>query len=66
MDRDDQAAEVESITRRGEDHAKNEKEAGRFDKGTEGQSQRPTGGSTSRDRTGVDPQEPIDEESTAK
>jgi hypothetical protein len=31
--------------------------------GGEGQSQRPVGGTTARDRTGVDPQEPIDDES---
>lgn len=30
---------------------------------TAGQSERPAGGSTARDRTGVDPQEPIDDSS---
>lgn len=51
----------ESITRRGEDVAKRAgKESGRFDTGTDGTpAERPTGGSTARDTTGVDPQEPI-------
>jgi hypothetical protein len=49
----------ESITRSGEDVAKNEgKEAGRHDTGIEDtEAERPTGESTARDRTGVDPQE---------
>jgi hypothetical protein len=47
----------ESTTRRAEDIAK-EKEPGRQDTGTEGDANRPTGTSTARDATGVDPQEP--------
>jgi hypothetical protein len=39
-------------------HPGDETHAGRY-----GKSQRPTGGTTARDRTGVDPQEPIDERS---
>jgi hydrogenase small subunit len=47
---------VESITRRGEDVSKQEgKESGRYDAGTKGQSGRPAGGSTDRDKTGVNP-----------
>jgi hypothetical protein len=50
----------ESSTRRGEDVSQQEgKETGRADTGTQGESQRPTGTSTARDSTGVDPQEPI-------
>ncbi|MDQ6747558.1 MAG: hypothetical protein M3010_05560 [Candidatus Dormibacteraeota bacterium] len=37
-------------------------EPGRHDKGTSG-ADRPAGGSTARDATGVNPQEPIDPES---
>jgi hypothetical protein len=52
----------ESTTRRGEDVAAEEgKEPGRYDSGTQGESERPYGGSTARASTGVDPQEPIDE-----
>jgi hypothetical protein len=52
----------ESTTRRGEDVAAEEgKEPGRYDSGTQGESQRPHGGSTARASTGVDPQEPTDE-----
>ena len=54
----------ESITRRGEDVVKEEgKEPGRYDGPPQGESQRPTGGSTAGGTTGVDPQDPIDEES---
>ena len=54
----------ESIGRRGEDVSKDEgKEPGRFDGPAQGESQRPTGGSTARDSTGVNPQEPIDDDS---
>jgi hypothetical protein len=49
----------ESVTRRGEDMVEEDgKEAGREDTGTEGPTDRPTGTSTARDATGVDPQEP--------
>jgi hypothetical protein len=52
----------QSSTRRAETVSAQEgKEAGRRDTGTQGESQRPTGTSTARDSTGVDPQEPIDE-----
>ena len=49
----------ESVARRGEDMIKHEgKEAGRHDSGTDdSEAERPTGGSTSRDHTGVDPKE---------
>jgi hypothetical protein len=54
----------ESTTRRGEDVVKQEgKEPGRYDGPPQGQSQRPTGGSTARNFTGVDPQESITEDS---
>ena len=48
----------ESTTRRAEDIAKHEKEPGRQDTGPEGGADRPTGTSTARDVTGVDPQDP--------
>jgi hypothetical protein len=52
----------QSSTRHGEAVSGHEgKEAGRRDTGTQGESQRPTGTSTARDSTGVDPQEPIEE-----
>ncbi len=54
----------ESTTRRGEDVADEEgKEPGRYDGAPQGESQRPTGSSTARDSTGVDPQEPVDDSS---
>jgi hypothetical protein len=48
----------ESVGRRGEDIIdKDDKEAGRYDTGTDDSpAQRPTGESTARDRTGIDPQ----------
>jgi hypothetical protein len=52
----------ESSTRRAEDIAGEDgKEAGRQDGPAQGESQRPTGTSASRDSTGVDPQEPTEE-----
>jgi hypothetical protein len=52
----------ESIGRRGEDIVKQEgKEPGRVDTGTDGSyADRPTGTSTARDRTGIDPQDAED------
>jgi hypothetical protein len=50
----------ESTTRRGEDIAAGEKEPGRHDTGVEGGADRPTGTSTARDRTSIDPQEPAE------
>jgi hypothetical protein len=50
----------ESSTRRGEDVSAEGKEPGRSDGLPQGESQRPTGTSTARDFTSVDPQEPID------
>jgi hypothetical protein len=49
----------ESVARRGEDMIKHEgKESGRLDTGEDSsEAGRPTGASTSRDHTGVDPQE---------
>ena len=47
-----------STTRRGEDVVREDGKDGRYDTGTQGESQRPTGRSTARDSTGVDPQEP--------
>ena len=49
-----------STTRRGEDVVKEEGKDGRYDTGTKDESQRPTGSSTARDSTGIDPQEPGD------
>ena len=54
----------QSTGTRGEDIADRDgKEAGRQDTGTQGASERPTGTSTARDVTSVNPQEPIDPES---
>ena len=54
----------DSTTRRGEAIVDKEgKEPGRMDAGTQGPSQRPVGTSTMRDSTGIDPQDPKDEES---
>ena len=53
----------DSENRSAEDVAGGEQEAGRHNTGTDGQSGRPTGESTMRDSTSVDPQEPIDEDS---
>ncbi|MFL5758019.1 MAG: hypothetical protein ACJ77N_17200 [Chloroflexota bacterium] len=47
-----------SVGRSGEDVA-HEDEAGRADTGSKGQTERPTGESTARDYTGIDPKEPI-------
>ncbi len=52
----------ESIGRRGEDIAKSEKEPGRVDLGTD-DSGRPAAGATQRLKTGIDPQDPVDDES---
>jgi len=49
----------DSITRRGEDVGASDQEAGRKDTGTQGPTDRPTGTSTARDATSVDPQDPI-------
>lgn len=57
----------ESVGHRGEDMtAEDGKEAGRQDTGTDGTAaDRPTGSSTARDSTGVDPQDPIEDTSAA-
>jgi hypothetical protein len=56
----------ESIAHRGENMIDEEgKEPGRFDEGTQGPTNRPVGSSSSRDSTGVDPQEPIVDTTTA-
>ncbi len=56
----DDATESDSMTRRGEDIAKDAKEPGRQDTATRGETERPTGTSTGRDFTSVDPQDPQD------
>lgn len=54
----------DSIAHRGENMIEEEgKEAGRYDTGTQGPTNRPVGESTARDSTGVNPQEPIDDSS---
>lgn len=55
----DPSAVGESTTTRGEDVAKDAKEPGRKDAGTQGPSQRPVGTSTARDSTSIDPKDPI-------
>jgi len=53
-----------TTTRSGESVVTGEgKEAGRHDAGTQGATNRPVGTSTMRDSTGIDPQDPKDEES---
>jgi hypothetical protein len=54
---DKSKTDVESMTRRGEDVTKREDESGRHDTGTKGSTNRPTGTSTARDTTSVDPKE---------
>ncbi|MEO6207064.1 MAG: hypothetical protein ABIP77_03825 [Candidatus Limnocylindrales bacterium] len=49
----------DSDSRRGEDESKGNKEPGREDTAPGGPTDRPTGTSTARDMTGVDPQDPI-------
>ncbi|MDQ2817811.1 MAG: hypothetical protein M3T49_06310 [Candidatus Eremiobacteraeota bacterium] len=53
----------DSQTRRGEDVSGQKKEVGRQDTGKHGQTDRPKGESDMRDKTGVDPQDPIDPDS---
>jgi hypothetical protein len=53
----------ESETRKAEDIARREQEAGRQDTGTRGPSQRPEGTSDAEDSTGVRPTGPVDEAS---
>jgi hypothetical protein len=55
----------ESITRSGEEISKAEQEAGRKDSADKGQSGRPSGTSSARDYTGVDPKEPITKDDPA-
>jgi hypothetical protein len=55
----------ESITRSGEEISTAEQEAGRKDSVDKGQSGRPTGTSSARDYTGVDPKEPITKDDPA-
>ena len=59
----DPGTPIESIGRRAEDIAANEDEAGRQNTGTEGPTNRPTGTSTARDYTSVDPKEAMDDDS---
>jgi hypothetical protein len=48
----------ESVGRRGEDQAKHRKEAGRYeDEGGSDETDRPTGRSTQRDHTSINPQD---------
>lgn len=52
----------QSSGRRGEDMiAQDGKEPGRRDTGTQGASHRPTGTSTARDMTSIDPQDPVED-----
>ncbi|HEY1920658.1 MAG TPA: hypothetical protein VGH27_34235 [Streptosporangiaceae bacterium] len=54
----------QSSTTRGEDMQERDgKEAGRENGPPQGESERPTGTSTARDSTGVDPQDPVDDDS---
>jgi hypothetical protein len=54
----------QSGTSKGEEKVKEEgKQAGRKDTGTTGEAKRPTGKSTAKDSTGVNPKDPVDPES---
>ena len=54
----------DSSSRSGEDIRQDEgKEPGRKDTGTQGETKRPVGESSMRDSTGIDPQDPIDDDS---
>ncbi|MBA3236223.1 MAG: hypothetical protein H0T59_09575 [Chloroflexi bacterium] len=53
----DPDTDVESVKRRGEDVGREEKEEGRQDGPDQGSTDRPTGTSTPRDMTGIDPSE---------
>lgn len=55
----DDKAVTKSDSRSGEEVGGSEQEHGRQDTGTQGESERPTGESTARDWTGVDPKDPI-------
>jgi hypothetical protein len=55
------AEKTPSINRRAEDVAKREDDEGREHLGTKGKSERPHGTSSARDRTGIDPQDPVTE-----
>lgn len=56
---------IEGRTNQAEDIAAHEDEAGRKDTGTQGPTNRPTGTSTARDYTSIDPNEPLDDDSPA-
>ncbi len=56
----DPGTPIESVTSRAEDIAASEDEAGREDTGTQGPTERPTGTSTARNYTSVDPKEQMD------
>ncbi|MFF8277437.1 hypothetical protein ACF05T_15190 [Streptomyces lateritius] len=51
---------VESLSDRGEDHAKAKDEEGMHDRGRKGRSRRPSGSKDASAFTGVDPQDPPD------
>lgn len=53
--------DVESTGRRGEDHAKKRGQQGHHDTGPKGKSQRPSGSKDASAYTGVDPQDPSDD-----
>ncbi|MDQ6931467.1 MAG: hypothetical protein M3126_12460 [Candidatus Eremiobacteraeota bacterium] len=53
----------ETDFRKIEDRAEKGNEAGRVDTGPKGESERPSGKSTGRDSTGINPEDPIDPES---
>ena len=53
----------ETDFRKVEDQGSSTKEPGRVDTGAKGESDRPTGKSTGRDSTGVNPEDPIDPKS---
>ncbi len=56
-ERDEAKTDHESISRRGEDVTGQEHEAGRKQTGTQGDTDRPVGTSTTRDATSVNPGE---------
>ena len=62
FDRDEDKTTTTSDSRSGEDLSSSEQEAGREETGTRGETERPTGTSSARDVTGIDPQDPITRE----
>ncbi|GAC1363462.1 MAG: hypothetical protein NVSMB32_05060 [Actinomycetota bacterium] len=66
MDETQAPAHVPGVSRGEEVLEREGKEPGRYSTGVTGDAGRPTGTSSARDDTGIDPQEPIDSDSPPK